>query len=315
MNDVRVMDFSDMADFNDINEASYANTYGQVYDMPMYNDYQLFGQPLYYNLLEDSFLLDTNSTTTTTTTAAAAAGGAATTTRISTTMPTTTGAQFNTSEPISRFNSSGGSSYASSLPESPLPGSPPCLHQESPILARSSPYMPYLDVPTPDTPCSVSSFHGSPALSAAEFTTSPTISESKPITSGRDYPVCCLHPGCDAKPFKRRADLDRHYKHKHAPPSLKDAYHCDYPRCGRRRDPFHRRDHFRDHLRDFHKEDIEKRGVHVKEDWFEGRNTAQTWWRCTKCLKRVSISRHGFECPTCKTACQARRKEARKRDL
>ncbi|KAK5992220.1 hypothetical protein PT974_05621 [Cladobotryum mycophilum] len=220
------------------------------------------------------------------------------------------------SEPLARYHSSEGSSYTSSTPTSPMPGSSFYTVQASP-LPQSSPYLPYQDIATPDT--SASSFYGSPDLGMGqEFASPGRLSEDSQngssSSSGRDYPVCCLHPGCDAKPFKRRADLDRHYKHKHAPESLKESYYCDYPRCGRRRDPFHRRDHFRDHLRDFHKEDIEKRGVAVKEDWLEGRNTAQNWWRCTKCLKRIIISRFAYECPTCKTSCQARRKEARRRD-
>ncbi|KAG6041785.1 hypothetical protein E4U41_001997 [Claviceps citrina] len=136
---------------------------------------------------------------------------------------------------------------------------------------------------------------------------------------GRDYPVCCLYPGCDAKPFRRRADLDRHYKHRHATDAQKISFNCDYPRCSRRRDPFHRLDHFRDHLREFHKEDIEKRGSgsgsgsSVNEEWLEDRRVSSTWWRCPKCLHRIYIKHNGYECPDCKTPCQAKRIEARRR--
>lgn len=132
--------------------------------------------------------------------------------------------------------------------------------------------------------------------------------------SGRDYPVCCLHPGCTAKPFRRRADLDRHYKHRHAPESQKESFNCDYPRCARRSDPFHRLDHFRDHLREFHKEDIEKRGGTINEEWLGDRQVSSNWWRCSKCLKRIYIDRNGYACPNCKTSCQAKRKEARRKD-
>ncbi|KAL6864078.1 hypothetical protein J3F83DRAFT_187692 [Trichoderma novae-zelandiae] len=209
------------------------------------------------------------------------------------------------SQPMSQ---SGGSEWGSeaSSPASPTSTDSFFPHQASPGPSLS--YFPtYASASTP-----ASSAYSSPDATGQEEaspTESPTFA-----SSGRDYPVCCLHPGCDAKPFKRRADLDRHYKHKHAPSSKKDSYHCDYTRCGRRRDPFHRRDHFRDHLRDFHKEDIEKRGVAAKEDWFEGRNASHTWWRCTKCLKRIYISRQGYECPTCKTSLQAKRKEIRRRE-
>ncbi|ETR98158.1 hypothetical protein M419DRAFT_89548 [Trichoderma reesei RUT C-30] len=210
------------------------------------------------------------------------------------------------SQPVSQSGGSEGGSEASS-PATPTSTDSFFAHQTSP--ATSSSYFPsYASASTP-----ASSAYSSPDATPSQEVASPSESPTF-ASSGRDYPVCCLHPGCDAKPFKRRADLDRHYKHKHAPSSQKDSYHCDYARCGRRRDPFHRRDHFRDHLRDFHKEDIEKRGVAAKEDWFEGRNASHTWWRCTKCLKRVYISRQGYECPTCKTSLQAKRKEIRRRE-
>ncbi|PTD03340.1 hypothetical protein FCULG_00009342 [Fusarium culmorum] len=130
--------------------------------------------------------------------------------------------------------------------------------------------------------------------------------------TGNDWPVQCLHPGCPARPFKRTADLLRHYKNTHAPESSKDVYLCDYPRCGRSRDPFHRRDHFRDHLREYHREDIQKRGATVNEEWLEGRYAPAAWWRCQRCLVRVYVSKNGFECPGCKTSCESKRKEKRR---
>ncbi|OIW33076.1 hypothetical protein CONLIGDRAFT_640235 [Coniochaeta ligniaria NRRL 30616] len=57
------------------------------------------------------------------------------------------------------------------------------------------------------------------------------------------------------KQFNRAADLDRHMKHVHS----KGEQHywiCDYGPSPQHESPFHRKDHFRDHLRDFHKEDI-----------------------------------------------------------
>ncbi|KAG6092657.1 hypothetical protein E4U30_005141 [Claviceps sp. LM220 group G6] len=107
-----------------------------------------------------------------------------------------------------------------------------------------------------------SSLASSPFLSSA----STTPSTSPP---DRDYPVCCLYPGCNSKPFKRRADLDRHYKHRHAAEDQKASFNCDYPHCNRRKNSFHRLDHFRDHLREFHKENIQKRGSKVDEKWLE----------------------------------------------
>ena len=113
-------------------------------------------------------------------------------------------------------------------------------------------------------------------------------------------------------PFKRNADLDRHYKHKHRPDERKEAYYCDYPKCSRRDSPFHRRDHFRDHLREFHKEDIAKRGRPVYTHWVETRNVKKEWWRCTRCLSRVMVDTSGFECPRCNTTCDVNRAQPRK---
>lgn len=129
--------------------------------------------------------------------------------------------------------------------------------------------------------------------------------------SGNDWPVSCLHPGCTSRPFKRTADLQRHYKNTHAPESSKDVYLCDYPRCTRYHEPFHRRDHFRDHLREYHREDIQKRGATVDEAWLQDRYAPSSWWRCPRCLVRVYVSKNGFECPGCKTSCESKRKEKR----
>lgn len=123
---------------------------------------------------------------------------------------------------------------------------------------------------------------------------------------------CCLIPGCKAVPFKRNADLDRHYKHKHRDDERKDSYYCDYPKCSRRDSPFHRRDHFRDHLREYHKEDIAKRGRPVHTHWVESRNVKKEWWRCTRCLARVMVEQSGFECPACNTTCDVSRADTRK---
>lgn len=130
----------------------------------------------------------------------------------------------------------------------------------------------------------------------------------------RDWPVYCLYPDCNARPFKRTADLQRHYKNIHAPETAKEMHYCDYPKCSRNRDPFHRRDHFRDHLREYHKEDIQKRGVSINKEWIEGRYTSSNWWRCPRCLVRVYVAEHDFECPKCKTSCESVRKEKREKD-
>ncbi|KAJ4312860.1 hypothetical protein N0V84_009714 [Fusarium piperis] len=122
----------------------------------------------------------------------------------------------------------------------------------------------------------------------------------------------CLHSGCKAKPFKRAADLQRHYRNAHVPEPLKEQHFCDYSRCSRYREPFSRRDHLRDHLRQYHREDIPKRNAVIKKEWLEGRESASSWWRCVRCLARVYVSENDFECPKCKTACEPMRKEKRR---
>ncbi|KAF7557199.1 hypothetical protein G7046_g6110 [Stylonectria norvegica] len=198
--------------------------------------------------------------------------------------------QYYQSQPLSPNGSSGGYSQDSSIPDSPANNNY-YLHHETIYENKYS------------QPAS------SPTLSHDSIT-----SRNVSPHSTRDWPVLCLAAGCNAKPFKRCADLQRHYKNTHTPDTAKDAYWCDYPRCTRSRDPFHRRDHFRDHLREFHMEDILKRGVSTNEEWFEGRYLATTWWRCPKCLVRIYIQRHGFDCPECKTSCEPKRKERRRRD-
>ena len=104
--------------------------------------------------------------------------------------------------------------------------------------------------------------------------------------------MCCLYPGCEVKPFRRCSDLIRHYQSVHTPDALKESYACDYMHCARRKDPFRRLDHFREHLREFHKEDIRKRG---REDKVLAQGD---WWRCARCLKRVYGERRD-ECEAC----------------
>lgn len=103
----------------------------------------------------------------------------------------------------------------------------------------------------------------------------------------------CLVRSCN-KQFNRAADLDRHMKFIHYKATVR-AMLCDYRRCPRHREPFHRADHFRDHLRDQHKEDLPKRGerAHAPDDaWWRERSPAAVyggWWRCSKCFARVVV--------------------------
>ncbi|KAM5352656.1 hypothetical protein ACJ41O_005378 [Fusarium nematophilum] len=213
------------------------------------------------------------------------------------TSPTEYSFEYYQSQPLSRYNSSGGSSQTSTIPESPRSNAYYSLHDSS-----AMDYSGYQQ--DPDYPQYYSA--------AQAMTDDSGIPRSEASSSGRDWPVSCLYPGCTARPFKRSADLQRHYKNTHAPESAKDTYLCDYPRCTRYHEPFHRRDHFRDHLREYHREDIQKRGATVNEEWLEDRYLPSNWWRCPRCLIRVYVSKNAFECPDCKTSCEPKRKEKRR---
>ncbi|KAI1501461.1 hypothetical protein F5X99DRAFT_409045 [Biscogniauxia marginata] len=139
-------------------------------------------------------------------------------------------------------------------------------------------------------------------------------SSNVPRTTG-DNPGLhvCLKEFCTASPFKRKADLERHYRHKHQSMDQKEPFYCDWKRCQRNKEPFYRLDHCRDHYRDYHCDDLVRRGSHHKEDreWWRSRNVDPKWWRCTKCLARIPIESQGFECTRCKTTCETERRNIR----
>lgn len=203
------------------------------------------------------------------------------------------------SEPLIRHDSSDGSSYQHSIPPSPSLaaasyGTPPSLfyHSPSPQFAPSPQFGSFGAMEDSYMPAS----SASPQSFSQENTAIP------PTSAPRASEVhCCLAPNCQAKPFKRRADLERHYQHKHK--RDKDGYHCDYTKCPRHQDPFFRLDHFRDHLRDYHKEPIEKRGVEPPKEFYHTHNVSSRWWRCSRCLRRVVVDERGYDCPDCKTRC------------
>ncbi|KAG0651984.1 hypothetical protein D0Z07_1164 [Hyphodiscus hymeniophilus] len=133
----------------------------------------------------------------------------------------------------------------------------------------------------------------------------------------------CMYPGCDAKTFKRPADLERHYRNVHGTSDQKDNFFCDYSPC-KARGAFTRKDHFRDHLRDYHKEDIgsmkksdkknpqkldEKKWVYLQAEWVAERKIGTKWWRCPKCLERIQIAESGYDCQSCKSPCDRERKQ------
>ncbi|KAI0134582.1 hypothetical protein BJ170DRAFT_205793 [Xylariales sp. AK1849] len=120
----------------------------------------------------------------------------------------------------------------------------------------------------------------------------------------------CLVPGCDSRMFKRKADLERHYKHRHMPDHQKPQFKCDYQKCGRYNEAFHRMDHFRDHYRDYHNEDLPRKNGKENSEWYKSRIASKKWWRCTKCLRRNQCS-SGWDCIECNSRCDSARKHAR----
>ncbi|KAL8392563.1 hypothetical protein RB595_002669 [Gaeumannomyces hyphopodioides] len=123
----------------------------------------------------------------------------------------------------------------------------------------------------------------------------------------------CSQSGC-GRSFSRHADLQRHYDHVHpGPDSTERGHACDYPKCTRQVTPFRRKDHFRDHLREFHKEDLLRRGGQETADWFNGRNINPSVWRCGRCLRRNSFIKRGYTCFKCNVDCEPTRVEHRQK--
>lgn len=155
--------------------------------------------------------------------------------------------------------------------------------------------------------------------------------------------------------FKRPADLERHYRHVHkvkpvasregsASPSAtplspfddtgnyrakakeEEIYICDRGGCSRNAsNPLERKDHFRDHLREFHKEDVGREKWKKDETdevrrekqmaWEDGRVINPGRWRCIKCLTNNKVSRDGWVCGGvgCKGVCEDKRREVREK--
>ncbi|KAJ8060829.1 hypothetical protein OCU04_009913 [Sclerotinia nivalis] len=67
----------------------------------------------------------------------------------------------------------------------------------------------------------------------------------------------CRFPSGCSKVFRRSADLQRHYKLVHAHADQKSLYSCGSKRRATDNDPFTRKDHYRDYLKDFHEEDVD----------------------------------------------------------
>lgn len=135
-------------------------------------------------------------------------------------------------------------------------------------------------------------------------------SDSHPQTKEGRY--ICMEAGCP-KTCRRKSDLERHYLHLHTPPERKAKFPCDWKKCQRAQEPFHRQDHQRDHYRDFHHEDLVRRRPSKRDDqgWWDSRQIYTEWWRCSHCLRRVRVDEDGYTCLKCKTNCEKARQNFR----
>ncbi|KAI0881755.1 uncharacterized protein GGS22DRAFT_55924 [Annulohypoxylon maeteangense] len=139
-----------------------------------------------------------------------------------------------------------------------------------------------------------------------------SIPEVPPFANDASGRHVCLEPYCNATPFKRKADLQRHYLHRHRNANQKKPFPCDWKKCQRSKEPFYRLDHCREHYRDFHMEDLIPRGSSKEAtEWWNSRNVDPKWWRCAKCLSRIPIDSKRFECANCKTTCEPERRKLR----
>jgi hypothetical protein len=151
--------------------------------------------------------------------------------------------------------------------------------------------------------------------------------------------------GCEAKPFTRHYDLERHFVTIHQANKEKVGkeqdkkeqgnkeqgekvlMNCDYKRCSHTA-PF-RKDHCREHYREYHTEDLIKRGQpkpsksknskkkpETVEEFLAARinNLHLSWWRCSKCIQRVYVNSDEYTCPNCNLACELERVTCRENE-
>ncbi|KAL2072888.1 hypothetical protein VTL71DRAFT_12231 [Oculimacula yallundae] len=145
--------------------------------------------------------------------------------------------------------------------------------------------------------------------------------------------LICPHDPCPrgGQPFWRQADVQRHVRNVHEPPYARDMFACSYNPClaGRHLDGhfFSRKDHYRDHLQDYHLEDIyaakgeksarteieRNKWKERQKEWLATRKISALHWRCPKCLSVNWVSKGGWLCTVCTTWCTKERIEARQR--
>ncbi|PNY25366.1 Uncharacterized protein TCAP_04695, partial [Tolypocladium capitatum] len=203
---------------------------------------------------------------------------------------------------------------------------------------EAAPGRPQAPPPSAETPpslsqaCDIKALPRHASVSAAIISSAerrlPTTPRSAQCEQGRVASVassrpalrsaCVVSPmirGCTADPFDGCTDLDRHYKQHHARSSQNSLlFYCDYSRCTRSSDPFHRLNRLRDHLRKVHKESIGNLPATMNEDQLGDGQASTKWWRCAPCLKRVDLDRHGHKCPDCKARQESKRKDTRQGD-
>ncbi|KAB5571883.1 hypothetical protein GE09DRAFT_1268214 [Coniochaeta sp. 2T2.1] len=188
----------------------------------------------------------------------------------------------------------------------------------------------YFDIQSPSITSSTTptaTLHNNPPQTIKPPTTATNTNLPPPPTNPTHAPTTttttssstnrfpCLVGQCN-KQFNRAADLDRHMKFIHCKATVPPMI-CDYRRCPRHKNPFHRADHFRDHLRDQHKEDLLKRGEAAPvpdAKWWRERSPLavyQGWWRCSKCFARVVVEREGWQCEGCGNWCEGERQGVR----
>ncbi|KFY77232.1 hypothetical protein V499_03326 [Pseudogymnoascus sp. VKM F-103] len=119
----------------------------------------------------------------------------------------------------------------------------------------------------------------------------------------------CYVPKCTSKPVKRPFDLERHFTTVHGKGNSERQF-CDYSKC-KHKEAFDRKDHCREHYREYHREDLVKKTHRDVVQWLQDRNVVMGWWRCSKCLKR-NQTEAGWKCGgKCNQMCERSRITAR----
>ncbi|TLD09187.1 uncharacterized protein PgNI_07698 [Pyricularia grisea] len=125
----------------------------------------------------------------------------------------------------------------------------------------------------------------------------------------------CPYDGCDAV-FDRSANLTRHVakSKKHVLTNGRsgkpDVFHCGFRICQKAgRDAIPRKDHCREHLRNFHRQDLYKRGEKVEMDWLRECLIDKAYWYCNKCLarNRTADVSSAWRCSRCGNECEPER--------